>query len=723
MNGFSFLFTPALWALPLAGIPILLHLLYRRKSPIVQFSTLRFIKSSIQRTAARKKVQRWLLLACRALLLALLIWALSQPVSRPLAGTLGASDSSLAAAIVVDTSYSMELTGQQVTLLQRANDAVQDLLRNELRDAQVAILASQPSSVPGHFEPAADFRGDRWAPLSATPSPVPLVDRVATAQDLLSQSGASRKWLIIITDAQAKEFPRPISPPGGVQTMLIDLHPPDAYAAGITRVFTTPSQPRLGLNALAAVDVTGRAGDSREITLSAAPADRPENAIPFPPLPMAHIRANGTAELSSPLPAVTAPWVVITAHLSGDEPLAWAQSRQQLVHISPKQVAAVVEIGPGNDVADRMIRLALDPSEGQLADWPVSVEPGQPDGREALIAAVLTDWPDEQTCRQLVDFADRGGDLVIFVQPGLERAWDSLSPQRQQALEALLPSAPQTLAPNSGPFRAAVVTPSDPIFTGLGDDAQTAAQRLVVTRLVPFTGDDMDVTQLLKAMPSDPDSPAAPVGLLWRRSIGDGAVFTWGTVPDITSGNLRVSEIFPPSLINAMLKPPRDQSGLNTIIGNPIQLQATDIPAAAEVDVTAPGRPAVKVDPTLSGDNPHFIFTDTSQPGLYQWTEILHGQPRTIAWTNVEISPDEARLTYLPLAQIAPSSVGAVTGHSLAEIRSKLANSEESEPHWSWAIAAVLLLMCLEAVMGSLPKTWTIRWPRWPRLPMADMVK
>ena len=72
---FGFDLAILLWTLPLAGLPVLLHLLFRRKSPVVLFSTLRFIKSSQQRTAARKRVQRWLLLACRMLLLALLIFA------------------------------------------------------------------------------------------------------------------------------------------------------------------------------------------------------------------------------------------------------------------------------------------------------------------------------------------------------------------------------------------------------------------------------------------------------------------------------------------------------------------------------------------------------------------------------------------------------------------------------------------------------------------------
>ncbi len=45
MFGLDFLFAAGLFALPLAGAPLLLHLLFRRKSPTVHFSTLRFIRA------------------------------------------------------------------------------------------------------------------------------------------------------------------------------------------------------------------------------------------------------------------------------------------------------------------------------------------------------------------------------------------------------------------------------------------------------------------------------------------------------------------------------------------------------------------------------------------------------------------------------------------------------------------------------------------------------
>ena len=91
MFGFDFLFLGGLLALPLAALPVVLHLMSRRKSPVVLFSTVRFIKASMQRTAARRQIQKWLLLAARCLLLLLLILAAAQP-ARKLAASLGGSN-------------------------------------------------------------------------------------------------------------------------------------------------------------------------------------------------------------------------------------------------------------------------------------------------------------------------------------------------------------------------------------------------------------------------------------------------------------------------------------------------------------------------------------------------------------------------------------------------------------------------------------------------------
>ncbi len=225
MFGFNFHLAPLLWALPLAGLPILLHLLFRRKSPVVYFSTLRFIKSSLQHTAARRRVQKWVLLTIRMLLLALMIIALAQPfklwASNWGGGAAGGNGRSGIAAIVIDTSYSMQLEDQQLKILDKADAIVQDLLRGagsdkpngppSLKEAKIAIFKSRPAreDKPESFQPAADILS-QWTSLKPEPSGVPLAQRVSAAVELLARSKAEQKMLVILSDTQTREFVRPI---------------------------------------------------------------------------------------------------------------------------------------------------------------------------------------------------------------------------------------------------------------------------------------------------------------------------------------------------------------------------------------------------------------------------------------------------------------------------------------------------------------------------------
>ena len=225
MFGLEFLFVLALWALPLAGLPILLHLLLSAKSPIVPFSTLRFVKAAIQQTASRKRVQRWLLLACRVLLLLLLIWAIAQP-AKMLAIQLARREQ-------IDDrgdrrGYELldAAEDQQVTLIDRANGIVQDLMRNQLADAKVAIFHSNPppADQPEQLRSTSEIQSE-WTGLKPQASPVPLADRIAAAKALLERQDAEQKWLVILTDLQTKEFPRPLAEFEGGRVILLDLHP------------------------------------------------------------------------------------------------------------------------------------------------------------------------------------------------------------------------------------------------------------------------------------------------------------------------------------------------------------------------------------------------------------------------------------------------------------------------------------------------------------------
>jgi hypothetical protein len=347
-----------------------------------------------------------------------------------------------------------------------------------------------------------------------------------------------------------------------------------------------------------------------------------------------------------------------------------------------------------------MIRLALDPSQGGQSAWPIVLQDGAPSWNEALIVAILNEWPDAATVDRLTNYVQGGGSLVLFIQPGVEDSWASLDPSRQTALAELLPSAPLPAAATDASYHASILRPNDPVLADIGDPRE-AEGRLVVTRLVRFAPSDSAVTAIINAAPNDPDSPAKLTGLLWRRALGAGQIYTWATLPDRTCGNLRVWDLFPPAMVNSVGQSAAQEVTLNADLGQPLILPGEGVPAGAEVDLVPPGQEAVKV--SRSGDR--YVFGDTSVPGLYAWRWAdASGQSGSLGWSNVSPSAAEARLLYRPLSEIAGSDATVIAGHSLDEIRQHLADLDEPHPQWSGPIALVLLLLCVESLLGALPK-------------------
>ncbi|MCL2641593.1 MAG: BatA domain-containing protein, partial [Phycisphaerales bacterium] len=65
-----------------AGIPVVLHLLNKIRSPIVRFPTLRFLKITAEKTSRRRQVQQYLLMLLRMAVFAMIAMAVSRPLIR-----------------------------------------------------------------------------------------------------------------------------------------------------------------------------------------------------------------------------------------------------------------------------------------------------------------------------------------------------------------------------------------------------------------------------------------------------------------------------------------------------------------------------------------------------------------------------------------------------------------------------------------------------------------
>jgi len=89
------------------SIPILIHLLNKRKFDHVQWAAMRFLQVSIEQNQRRLQIEDLLLLLLRCAMIALLAIALARPAlnSAAVGGIFGGS--SVNAVIVIDNSYSM----------------------------------------------------------------------------------------------------------------------------------------------------------------------------------------------------------------------------------------------------------------------------------------------------------------------------------------------------------------------------------------------------------------------------------------------------------------------------------------------------------------------------------------------------------------------------------------------------------------------------------------
>src|SRR5947209_8140304 len=122
--------TPLLaWGMVLGVIPIIIHLLNRRRFRRVEWAPMRYLKLTIQRNRRRIQIEQLLLLLLRIALPVLLFFYLARPVLNPTGlerwlGTGGRSSQ----VVLVDDSLSMGYTAGGAPAFQRARETAAALL-------------------------------------------------------------------------------------------------------------------------------------------------------------------------------------------------------------------------------------------------------------------------------------------------------------------------------------------------------------------------------------------------------------------------------------------------------------------------------------------------------------------------------------------------------------------------------------------------------------------
>ena len=222
---------PILWAitfgnLPLlqfgiaaTSLPILIHLLNRRKYREMPWAAMRFLVAAMRKNQRRVKIEQWLLLAIRTLVVFLVVTAMAKPLLESL-GAIALPGQRTHRVLVLDGSLSMAYTPSDKTRFEQAKALASQLVRDSRRGdvLSIVLMADPPRIVVGDASPSAN-QAEVLKEIDAIALPhggTDLVASLGAVDRVLEVSTVPRKEVIFLTDLQAASWRKG---PGGAEAL------------------------------------------------------------------------------------------------------------------------------------------------------------------------------------------------------------------------------------------------------------------------------------------------------------------------------------------------------------------------------------------------------------------------------------------------------------------------------------------------------------------------
>lgn len=617
----NFLTPAALWALPAAVLPTLIHLLSRRARRRVEFSDLALLSSVEARLRPRARLRDLLLLAVRTALILFLVLAAAGPVSR--GGAAAGRGDGLDLAILFDESYSMRAVQDGRTRFERAREAGRRLLRRLGSGDRVAVAGFDDRTPV--FSAWTDAAAADAALAAAAPGwrGSDAARAVAAARTLLSRSPRGRRRaLVVLGDGAAHMFAAgPVGPAPDGETD-IGLRMPALPNRWIEDARLAPDA--LSLEAF--------------VRSSGAPAAAPLEAH-FGVGRASTARASGVgdrARASVPLPEPEDPrdprWsgrlVLPPDALSQDGSYYFSARRK------PSPPVLVLLCDPDGERAGRagwFLRRVFGRADATLAGRRADERPAAlwRDADWSAYGAVLLADAENLPAglsAALEEFAARGGS--VLVAPG-----ENARPEDFARLSGWLPARLERFETAPAGLRFA------PSLAGFELGKVEFSRRV---RLTPAPGARVDLAA----------SDGAP--MLVSGRVGRGRAAVWGAPLDADGSNLALKPMFP-AWTRLLL-----DAGLPEIAASPTRQAFVGEPLARvwSADEAAPDRVRVRLPDgrhtTLPVRGRRALLPSADEPGLYRFEEP--GGADAVFAVNLDARRGESDLTPAPRPPWTPAA-------------------------------------------------------------------
>jgi hypothetical protein len=427
----SFLNLPIFWLGAIAvSIPIVIHLLNKRKFDKVVWAAMRFLKISVEQNQRRIQIEDILLLLLRCLVLVFLGMALARPtLGCSAAGNLmGHQD--VTGVIILDNSYSMSGTDGVRSRFEQAKIAAAQALDTMPSGSSVAVILASDVASPVIPEPTHDLvkvrRAITEARLCSRGSN--LYPAVRMAIDTLKGRSAVRKEIYLLTDGQLVAW-RQL---GEIQKLLDgeknEIRTSVVFVGGHEDENVAVSQLRMA-SGLAAVNrelyfaaevrnYGSKPAESVRITL------RVDSEAPSDEQTISQIPAGGSKTVSLRAKLREEGYHTVTAAIPADH-LPADDVRTIAVRAINQAKVLLVDGAPARNARDDetyYLREALQPVARGARDQyfmkvttvsSAELDQQKFDGYDAVIVANVADFS-QRTLESLADYLRRGGGLMIF---------------------------------------------------------------------------------------------------------------------------------------------------------------------------------------------------------------------------------------------------------------------------------------------------------------------
>lgn len=404
-------------ALALALLPIVIHLMNRKKTRLILFSSLDFLKALQRNKMKRLKVRQILLLLLRSAILLLAVLAFMRPVSVVSDRGDIAAHHATSVILIIDNSMSAGLVSDQGAVIDRIKKKAADIMEFMKEGDEALLISADGETSPQFSRNFSELRA-RISSLSVRPVSMDLTDALHRAATLMESARHPNREIYVLSDLQANAFEK--------EPLAI------LSEASLVPVLVSFSSEHVGNSSVRKAAVTSRILEQQkplkvEVTLRQDGPSRGDGLLTMyldgrrsGQLPVS--MENGPDEKNHTF-TVTAPrsgYVTGYAEMD-DDPLM--PDNRYYFHAYIPEAVRVLLVGTGPET--EILRLALSPTgDGTSSVRVIRTTPAQflTVNDSEYDVAIFYNMPtfSDAVLQRVEAFVRRGGGLMVFPGPALQ---------------------------------------------------------------------------------------------------------------------------------------------------------------------------------------------------------------------------------------------------------------------------------------------------------------